>query len=138
MVASTEAVIDSSRLLSWIFPDEKTSSDPLFDIAQSGSVRLVAPTLIAYEVANALKSGLVSKGIHSGQLLKLCQDFTSLRIIYVDLTRYLPEVIQLAASKNLSTYDASYLFLAKQRQCPLYTLDNRLAEAATDQAPSNF
>ncbi len=40
------------------------------------------------------------------------------------------DVIQLAQQLNLTTYDASYLWLAKHLDGKLVTLDQRLAKAA--------
>ena len=39
-------------------------------------------------------------------------------------------VLDLARSRNLSAYDATYLALALAERLPLATLDRRLAEAA--------
>jgi len=40
------------------------------------------------------------------------------------------QVLTLAALSNLTAYDASYLWLARQRSLPLVTLDRALARAA--------
>ena len=39
-------------------------------------------------------------------------------------------VAALALQYNLSAYDASYLWLAAELQCPLATFDDKLAKAA--------
>ena len=41
-------------------------------------------------------------------------------------------VVQLALEKRLSTYDASYLWLARSMAIPLVTLDQRLRQAASE------
>jgi predicted nucleic acid-binding protein len=40
------------------------------------------------------------------------------------------ELLALARAYNLSSYDASYLYLAMRKGLPIATLDNKLIEAA--------
>ncbi len=42
------------------------------------------------------------------------------------------DILALGRTKNLSSYDASYLDLAMRKDCPIAALDKRLMAAAKD------
>jgi predicted nucleic acid-binding protein len=61
--------------------------------------------------------------------LQLLQESLNLAIFWADVL--LPEVVDLALETGLSTYDASYLYLARYLGLPLVTFDNQLGSFAT-------
>ncbi len=89
---------------------------------------LLAPSLLPYEIANI---GL--KKLRRGQMDAAA--VTSAVAMYEDAdVRLMPvdtdAVFALAAATGLSAYDASYLWLARELNADLLTLDNALAAAA--------
>ena len=89
---------------------------------------LVAPQLLRFELASiAFKKATK----HPGQLEQIREAFhmagrLAIEILSVDHL----EVIDLAAQARLTTYDASYLWLARKTGGELVTLDKRLLKAS--------
>lgn len=123
-------VIDSSYLLSYLFPDEGSREvDEVFDQFFDQKLSLIAPTLLAYEVCNGLKSALVRNRITEAKGLELLNDFTNLAIslLPVDLTH----TLHIAKKFQLSVYDAAYIVLAQSNTCELLTHDRQLKRAVS-------
>ena len=122
-------VVDASAIGALAFgePEADTIAERL-----SGA-ELLAPALLPYEIASiclkkirrhpAQRAGLINALGLAGRL--------QLTLLEVDHG----EVIELAERSALSTYDASYLWLA-MRHGELVTLDKRLAMAARKFAPA--
>jgi len=130
MVENTNSrvVIDASTILSFIFPDEPTPKNVLLTIrkATKGKAILLAPTLLSYEVGNAIKSAVKQKRITELTATSLIEVFQQIKIIYFD-----PNIIgtiSLSLKHNLSFYDASYLCLAEEQNAKLLTLDKKLQD----------
>lgn len=86
---------------------------------------LLAPDLIMYEVANALRFSRA----FSSEDVTLAMDY--LADLGLELIEPMPQLIngaaQLAEKYNISVYDASYAFLAQFLHVPLITADIKLA-----------
>lgn len=113
-------VIDTSYVMSWLLPDEK-SPKPV-------KGQLTAPELLVYEVINALKTSVRRNRINSDIAQQLLHEFESWNIQYFKIDN--ESVLNLAITEELSGYDASYLYLAKKMKCDLLTWDKRLGELA--------
>jgi predicted nucleic acid-binding protein len=115
-------VVDASALGAMTFgePDAAALS------AHLEGETLIAPTLVDYELANiALKKvrrGLVTPAQASVLLT------AALRVPIQRLPVPGEEVFELARQTGLTTYDASYLWLARAHDAELVTLDRPLAE----------
>jgi len=109
-------VVDASYALSWLLPDE---NKPLTKVGQK-----IAPTLLPYEVTNALKMAVLRGRINEDLAQRLLNEFLNWQINYqgVDYN----EVIQIATRGKLSAYDASYVYLARKMKCELLTWDKKL------------
>lgn len=90
------------------------------------STRLVAPSLLPFEVASICRKKLKLHPKQRERLLAAFDLYPNLRIELVEVKQR--EVILLAEETGLTTYDASYLWLAKTLSAELVTLD-RLAAA---------
>jgi len=89
---------------------------------------LIAPDILPVEVASALR-GLNRSGHLTDNDLEIARD--DLLRLPIGLHPSLPLIpLVLALRSNFSAYDASYVVLAEAFQCPLLTLDQRLAKAA--------
>jgi predicted nucleic acid-binding protein len=126
----TAFVLDCSIAMSWAFVDEQShQTDRLL-----GRVRdhgAIVPALWFLEVANAfLQSefrGRTTRSLTS-------QTIGRLRILPIEVddgatNRAFHEVLEMARSERLTTYDATYLELAMRRSVPLATKDRDLAKA---------
>lgn len=89
---------------------------------------LFAPRLIDYELATVAWKKLRQSPATDVAILAMLVDAARLNLTHEDPD--MPEVLPLAVATGLTPYDASYLWLARQRGLPLVTLDAALARAA--------
>jgi predicted nucleic acid-binding protein len=118
-------VVDTSAVAALLFgePEAETVA------SQFEAARLVAPTLLAFELANVC---LIKGRRHPRQRAALMAAFgmrASLGIDEVAVDH--AGVLALAAETGLTAYDASYLWLARELDAELVTLDRQLAKAAS-------
>lgn len=124
-------VLDSSVALTWCFADEATqATDALLDdITANGAL---VPGLWFLELGNVLLAAERRRRITAADVAARLELISALPI-YVDqqsIARAWTEILHLARDQNLTTYDATYLDLARRRHLPLATKDRALAEAA--------
>lgn len=121
--AHGELVVDTSAVMA-VLLNESSRADVLR--ATSG-VDLVAPTSLPVEVGNALSALLKRRRIDATQARRVVADFRTMawRPVEIDLEA----AVDLAASLNISAYDAYMLSTALSRGCPVVTLDGGLADA---------
>ncbi len=121
-------VIDASAVLSYILPDEPTPSNILsiFRKYAKDEVSLLAPTLLSYEVGNAIKSVVKQKRLNELTATEIINGFKQLDIHYFGPN--ISATIALSLEHNLSFYDAAYLILAQEQKARLLTLDKKLQD----------
>ncbi|MBV8740075.1 MAG: type II toxin-antitoxin system VapC family toxin [Alphaproteobacteria bacterium] len=124
-------VIDSSIALTWCFEDEASpQTDELFERVRDDGA--IVPGLWHLEIANVLlqaeRRGRISRA-DVAQRLALIADLP-ISIDQETVPRAWRDILSLARSEGLTTYDASYLELALRRGLPLMTKDQELADAA--------
>jgi predicted nucleic acid-binding protein len=116
-------VVDASALGALIFdePDAARMAEEL-----SGA-RLIAPALINFELASICLKKIRNHPSKTSQLMEAFKlaERLSIETVAVDHV----EVIELAERTRLTTYDATYLWLAQKAGANLVTLDKRLAKA---------
>lgn len=129
--AVTEVVIDSSIALTFCFEDEASpETDALFErVRDEGAV---VPALWHLELSNVLLQAEKRGRITASDVATRLELITELPISVDQETtvRAWREVLTMARTERLTTYDATYLELAVRRGLPLLTKDNDLAEAA--------
>ena len=121
-------IVDASVLLCAFFPDEaQAQAQALLRDHAAGRERLKAPTLVVYEVTNAVwqaeRRGRIS-GTQTDQILKAAAGL-EIELLPLDWGESLP----LARQFNRSAYDAAYLSLAERLGERLITADERLYNA---------
>ena len=121
-------VIDSSAIIALGLTDE----DAVY--AESVLDRLAvepatAPMLFWYEIRNVMLQAERKGRISTSDVDSFLQEFNRLAIM-IDITPTESTVMALARTHNLTSYDASYLELAKRSSAMLATLDQRLKNAA--------
>lgn len=117
-------VVDASALGAVVFaePEGEAVVDRLRD------ARLVAPDLLAYEIANVCLTKIRANPQQRTAFLSAFAYWRRLDIGLVAIEH--DQALALAEATRLSVYDASYLWLARQFDGELVTLDRRLAQAA--------
>ena len=119
-------VVDASVAVQWVL-DEPGTERALRLRSDDG---LIAPSLIAAEVANALWKA-VRRGI-----VKRTDAMASIGSILIPFEAIIPieelrsRALDLAVELNHPIYDCFYLALAERERCGLVTADKRLIGAA--------
>ncbi len=115
-------VVDASAVAAVLFDEPEAAA-----IVAGVGARLVAPTLLRYEIASVCTTKLRRDPTRSAQTLARCALLDEMEIEFVELDwAALP---RLADEWSLSAYDAAYLQVALARVARLVTLDARLARA---------
>ena len=119
-------VVDASALAALIFhePDAEAVARRL------ERASIAAPTLLKFELANvASKKARRCRPAEVATLLEDLSDGLDLgrRIAFHDVDH--PDVVLIARAAGISTYDASYVWLAGWLGAELVTLDRRLEAA---------
>jgi predicted nucleic acid-binding protein len=124
-------VLDASVTIAWLIDDEAApDTDMLMDRARDQGA--VVPGIWALEVGNVLLGAERRGRLTPAQLAARIDLLSQLPIEIAPDTalRSLPELMALARSERLTTYDAAYLDLAMRRGLPLATRDSDLRAAA--------
>ena len=115
-------VIDASYLLAFLLKENNFEVNELMKQYKSKKVSLISTTLLKFEVCNTLKTAILRKRVNKKYAQELLQAFLEYDILEENIDFL--QVFKLSISKNISFYDASYLYLAKSKEIKLLTLDN--------------
>ena len=125
-------IVDASVVLRAFFPDEhQPHAQALIRGHVSGQVQLCAPTILLYELTNAVWQAERRGRISDTDTEAILAAFDGLGIA-VEAVSW-REVLAVARRFNRSAYDAAYLALAEARGEPLVTADLRLYHAVHEQ-----
>jgi predicted nucleic acid-binding protein len=117
-------VVDTSALAALLFGEPEGEAIA----ARLGDARLVAPILLGFELANVC---LIKTRRHPLRAQALTAAFKLRHRLGVEeMAIDHDQVLVLAAQTGLTGYDASYLWLARQLEAELVTLDRQLERAA--------
>ncbi len=123
---SAPVVVDSSVAYKWLQPLDEDHVVEAIDLLRqhfSGEVVLLAPSVFSAEVANALRW---KRRLSSSEVVELISDLETFDVHLFDATyQRLMTAIDLAYRHNLVIYDALFLQLAEELDCPLVTADRR-------------
>jgi len=120
-----EIVIDASVAVKWFVEEEYSDQAiKLKDLHVKGEIDLVAPSLIYYEVLNALRYSGVFKLEELGLIARLLEDL-QIRL-YPPRSVVMARAVELSLKYDITVYDASYLSLAEHLNTVVYTADKEL------------
>lgn len=118
-------VVDASVVAAWCFREPRAPEA----LALLQDSDLYAPFLLAYELASIARRKAAAYPLTLDLLDEALQTALALPIHWSDVDH--PAVFRLAVDASLTSYDASYLYLARLLGAPLATFDQRLARAAS-------
>jgi predicted nucleic acid-binding protein len=124
-------IVDANIILQAFFPDEvQPKAQTLIRDHVSGKVQLVAPTLLMYEVTNAVLQAVRRERVtdEDAKAILIAVEGLGIGTESVAWQQMLP----LARRFDRSAYDAAYLALAEARGEALITGDLRLYNAVHD------
>ena len=122
---STRAVVDTSGIFKWFVAYCEGGIDQAWDLLRShqrGELSLAAPLSVLVEVANLLRYS----GVGVGDAVALLGELERTHLVLFDVT---PErarkALECAFENRITEYDALFLALAQELECPLVTADRR-------------
>src|SRR5688572_18218200 len=121
-------VVDTSFVLAYLLPDEKERVvEETFAEFEENKIDFSSTYLLAFETINGLRSAVLQKRQSAKAAELLLDSFLNMGILFEKVDE--KEVFQLALKKSISAYDASYVWLAKNKKIKLLTLDEKLEQA---------
>jgi len=128
-------VIDASVVLRGFFPDDEghEGAQAIIRAYAQEEIELLAPTLLPYEVTNAILQAVRRDRINLEKGQEILSVFEGLGIP----TAVVPwqRALELAHTYDRSAYDGAYLALAEETGSKLVTGDRRLYNAVKDHLP---
>ena len=125
-------VVDASVAFKWLVEEENSDkATALTRLWDDEGTRLAAPSLMPFEVANALHRRVVQGDLAVEVAADLMQDLMSLGVACNATPNLHRRALELASQLNQgAVYDAHYLALAENLGCELWTADQRFYRAA--------
>jgi|HubBroStandDraft_1064217.scaffolds.fasta_scaffold03783_6 predicted nucleic acid-binding protein len=129
MARLPEVVADASIVCKWyVHESDSDIAVSLRDAHSKGQVRILAPQLLPYEIANVLR---FRPGISPNDLRGIMRSFFDLQLALAPPTSAsLRHALDFAFREKLTIYDACYAVLAESHACPLVTADTDLLRAS--------
>ena len=135
-IGSRPVVVDASVVLKWQLNDEEYVAQATAlrnDYYVRGAVRVIAPQLLIYEIANGIATAARQKRIAPDKAIEALNNLMSLD---VELRQVKPlRILELALKHNLASYDTAYLALAESEECDLWTGDRAFYLAVKSEYP---
>ncbi|MBI2885637.1 MAG: type II toxin-antitoxin system VapC family toxin [Chloroflexi bacterium] len=117
-------VVDASVLGAMLF--QEPDAEEAYALLSGGE--LFAPSLLPYELTSIARKKALRYPDQRDLVQRACEQGLALDITLVEVAHQ--AVLRLALETGLTTYDASYLYIARLLGAPLVTLDSSLQAAA--------
>ena len=121
-----DRVVDASVVAAWCFRESRAPE--ALGLLQDSE--LYAPLLLAYELASIARRKAAAYPERLDVLSEALATALALPIHWSNVDH--TAVLRLALDANLTTYDASYLYLARALGVPLATFDQQLLRATQE------
>ena len=129
------SVIDASLVLKWYLADEEFGETSLRLLQRylDDEIELLAPTLLEYEIMNALVYAQRKGRIEPENISLALEGFFDLGMDLAPVANLFPRILFFCQNYKCSAYDSSYLALAEAEGIDLITADRKLfATVKTD------
>ena len=128
-------IVDASVVLMAFFPDEagQVQAQSLVRAHALGSIELRGPSLLVYEVTNAVLQAVRRRRLGLETAQEILTTFEDLAIPLEAVSS--AQVLTMAHRSDRSAYDAAYLALAEALDTRLITGDRRLYSAVSQELP---
>ena len=126
-------VLDASTTLAWCFDDETSMLVVDSILERLNSEPAYVPSLWMLEIVNVLVLAERKQRISYAKIIDFIESLKvfDVRIDNETSTRAFHEIINLAYTEKITSYDATYLELAMRLGLPLATQDQQLQKTAT-------
>ena len=121
-------VVDASVAFKWLIEEENSDkATALTRLWDNAGTQPMAPSIMPFEVANALNRRVVRGDFGLEVAKELMQDLLSLGVVLHQTPSLHIRALELANQLNQgAVYDAHYLALAESLDCEMWTADQRL------------
>ncbi|MCL2244630.1 MAG: type II toxin-antitoxin system VapC family toxin [Treponema sp.] len=119
-------LIDASALMP-VLIDEQDKGQI---IAVTKGHELLVPSVLPYEIGNALTRLKKRQILNDRQVLAVYKEFLKIPLRFMDIE--IEKALQIACKYNIYAYDAYYLETAYRLDLPLLTLDSQMKKIAID------
>ena len=120
-------VADANVVLKWIpakNEEKVVEAREIYKMMMAEQLEVFAPTFLLLEVLNILAN---KRKTDPNVIRKVIKDLAKGKIKFVELEiRKVSEIEKLVHKYRLTSYDALYLYLAKEKNCKLLTVDRQL------------
>lgn len=125
MARPQEVVLDASIVAKWLVSERDSNrAVAIRDAHVEGRLKILAPELLWYEVANVVRH---SPGVRPDLLHLGLKGLADAQLaIYRPTAASIERAASLALRTGLTVYDACYASLAEDHNCPLVTEDREL------------
>jgi len=130
--------VDASLYIAHIMPDEESAeATALLTAWQHADTEVFAPTLFLWECLNALRRAMVTQRLSDGNAGLIREEILALPVQLVVLEDRAEDIwSRFVLDLNLPTvYDATYLAVAHDLRCELWTEDRRLYRTVHERLP---
>ncbi|MFW6155985.1 MAG: type II toxin-antitoxin system VapC family toxin [Armatimonadota bacterium] len=137
--AVSEVCIDASIAAKLVLNEDRSDlASSLWRGWEDADVDVIAPALITWEVANAIRVAASRGRIDRSSVAELYHAFRELPITLIphyEMPQVAWEQFVLGRGLTVSPYDATYLATAVVTSCDLWTADDRLVRTVGDDLP---
>ena len=127
---------DANIIIRWLVPQQDSSVYSLVDDWLEKGSEIVGPSLLYSEVVSVLRHQVARGVLDAVDASRLLDMFFRLGIRRIDRTSVYRRAYELAIRFNhVRAYDAHYLAVAEQEDCPLWTADRPLYNSVHQQLP---
>jgi predicted nucleic acid-binding protein len=127
-------VVDASVSLAWVMPDEGLTAEAemLMSAVERQKVRLIAPSLWAYEVTRGLHRAARRGRTDRSSAWRALEEVFRTEVALYSPGKLIRRAWWLTVPGRINLYDACYLALAQAKGCHCLTADRKLLDAAAD------
>ena len=134
---NSRVVIDASFLLKILLPEDKSEkAEELWRSWIKDSIKVVAPTLIIFEVSSVLRNKIYRGILENDDARELINQIKHLDLILIYIEDILNSAWEIGEILKPSVlYDCFYIALSKFLNIPLWTADTKLYNSAKGKFP---
>lgn len=130
-------VIDAGVVVKWFIPEaDSAMAYQLLTRYLQGMDTPIAPDLMISECGNVFWRRCRQGDITPEEATESLTDLLALNVLLVPTSSLVQSALRLALQHQRTVYDALYLALAHERDCPLITADERFFNAVGSQFPN--
>jgi predicted nucleic acid-binding protein len=130
-------VVDCSVAAKWVLHEAgHVQALRLLEEEKSGSLVLIAPDLLLTEFASLITKRVRRKHMSAAQAIDAFRRFEEAVPALFETRPLVEAALHLAVNGQLSLWDAVYLALAVEHNCPLITADRRLFRSGASRHPA--